>query len=217
MISALFRYNVCRLVASGDFESMNDAPSDSSVPPQNQPPVSRRVIWRFVNDLFRLPWAHKSILLVAAGIAGFGWVHYFSQASVTPPPTTPAVQNGGASDSNASTPATNPDQTLQARLAPYARRVGGAVLLGFVFGWAFRTFVKIMATFSLLVIGLLTTASYFHIVNVDFTTAAEQKYKDSSAWVSDQAGRVYDAALAHLHSTGGGLIGAYLGFRKKTI
>jgi hypothetical protein len=51
---------------------------------------------------------------------------------------------------------------------------------------------------------------------VDFT-AAQKKYKDTSSWVTDQAGRLRDAAKTHIHSTVGGALGLFIGVRKKNI
>jgi uncharacterized membrane protein (Fun14 family) len=166
---------------------MSNPPADVSRAEPTPPPPKRHVAGRFFFDLFRLPLAHKSILVIALGLLGYGWVHYFADAGT------------------------------QDYWGQLARRVGGSVLIGFVVGWAFRTFVKIMAAGTLVCVGLLSASSYFHVMNVDFTSAAEQKYKDASAWMSDQGTRVYDGVLKHLHSTGGALVGAYVGFRKKII
>jgi len=185
---------------------------------ESPPPAKRHVFRRFFTDLFRLPRTYKGILLFAAAIAGLGWIHYFYQPAAQVPSPSPAFANhepaAASTDANSTA---QPQHSIQSYLASLGRRVGASVLLGYVIGWIFRTFLKIMATGTLLLAGLLTAASYFRVLNVDFTAVAEQKYKDSSAWITDQADRLRDAALAHLHSTSGGAIGAFLGFRKKTV
>ena len=79
----------------------------------------------------------------------------------------------------------------------------------------FRTFVKAMASITAVVLGGLVLLSYFNVMNIDLT-AARNNYKDASSWVTDQAGRLRDSAEGHIHSTLGGALGLFIGWRKKT-
>jgi uncharacterized membrane protein (Fun14 family) len=176
--------------------------------------VRPNLVWRFTRDLFYLPWAHKSILGLALVMCVYGWIHLgyrtatASSAGPTTMQSTDSVENPQGNSPGNSNVATI--------IAPFARRVGGSIMLGYVIGWAFRTFLKIMASVTALAIGLLALLSYFHVMNVDMTWA-QKEYGSASAWITDQAGKVRDGAMAHVHSTGGGVLGAFLGLRKKTV
>jgi uncharacterized membrane protein (Fun14 family) len=89
-------------------------------------------------------------------------------------------------------------------------------LLGFIIGWLFRAFIRITAAVTAVGIGALALLSYFHIMNVDLT-AAENKTTQTSAWLTDQGGRLRDAAFAHVHSTLGGAVGMFMGVRRRKI
>ncbi len=160
-----------------------------------------------MRDLIQMPRWHKGVLGTALAIVLLGWAHrgYHALADSNLPPTSAAGIQQPA-------PTTQPAPSL---LASWARRAGASVLLGFLVGWLFRTFVKIMASITTLVLGGLVLLSYFNVMNIDFS-AAENKYKDTSSWVTDQAGRLRDSATGHIHSTLGGALGLFIGWRKKT-
>ena len=52
------------------------------------------------------------------------------------------------------------------------------------------------------------------VLNIDLSTARE-KYGSALHWLGDQAARLKDMAVAHLPSSGGGTVGAWLGFRRR--
>jgi uncharacterized membrane protein (Fun14 family) len=182
----------------------------SSNPPSNISTgrrTARSIFFQFVSDLIQMPRWHKGVLGTALAIVLLGWAHrgYHAIADSNLPPIS-------ATGIQQPTPTTQPAPSL---LAGWARRVGASVLLGFLVGWVFRTFLKIMSSITALVLGTLILLSYFNVMNIDFT-AAENKYKDTSSWVTDQAGRLRDSATGHIHSTLGGALGIFIGWRKKT-
>jgi uncharacterized membrane protein (Fun14 family) len=121
------------------------------------------------------------------------------------------------SDSSGQAPApepTPPPPTLQERLSPAAIRSGLGLIGGFIIGWAFRAFLKMMSIITFLIAAIFVGLSYFNVLNVDFT-AAETKVKSSSAWVSDQASRAKDAAMSHIPGSAVSVVGLWLGFRRK--
>ena len=89
-----------------------------------------------------------------------------------------------------------------------------SVLAGFVLGWLFRAFLKTMAFFLMLAIAALAALSYFGVLNVDFTSAREH-YASALHWLGDQSSRLKDLIISHLPSSGGGALGAFLGFRRR--
>ena len=182
--------------------------SEQSYPDSTTAAKARSVAWRFVRDVWMRPRWHRVVLLLAALGAGMGWAHWGLTAATTSSATTaPAVTVRSVP------PAPPPSSPF---FAPLARRVGGSILVGFIIGWMFRTFVRLMSALTALAVGSLTLLSYFHIMNVDLT-AAENKTSQASAWVTDQAGRLRDAALAHVHSTIGSAVGLFMGIRRPRI
>jgi uncharacterized membrane protein (Fun14 family) len=106
-------------------------------------------------------------------------------------------------------------QPSPSALAEWSRRAGASVILGFLIGWIFRTFTKIMALISALVLGGILAVSWFDIANVDLIVA-RRAYKDTSSWVMGEANKLRHAAMGHVHSTVGGALGIFMGVRKKT-
>jgi uncharacterized membrane protein (Fun14 family) len=170
----------------------------SSNPPSNISTgrrTAKAIFVQFARDLIQMPRWHKGVLGTALAIVLLGWAHrgYHALADSNLPPTS-------AAGIHQPTPTTQPAPSL---------------LAGFLVGWIFRTFLKIMASITTLVLGGLVLLSYFNVMNIDFT-AAENKYRDTSSWVTDQAGRLRDSAAGHIHSTLGGALGLFIGWRKKT-
>ena len=163
--------------------------------PNSPPPIrtinARSLLAKFFRDLIYMPRWHKGVLGVAAATLVLGWLHLGYRTMATTQPSEPSA------------------------LGSWARRVGTAVLIGFLVGWIFRTFLKIMASITALVLGAIVLLSYFNVSNVDLT-AAKTTYKDTSSWVTDQAGRLRTAAMSHVHSTLGTALGLFIGARKKT-
>jgi len=72
-----------------------------------------------------------------------------------------------------------------------------------------------MASITTLVLGAMIALSYFNFTNIDLS-AVKKEYKDTSTWLTDQAAVLRRDALAHIHSTVGGMLGLFVGSRKKT-
>jgi uncharacterized membrane protein (Fun14 family) len=151
-----------------------------------------------------MPRWHKGVLGAALGVLLIGWGHLGYRAI--------ASGNSNSAGGVQNAPATQPSASP---LGAWSRRLGASVLVGFLVGWIFRAFVKIMASITALVLSAILLLSYFHIMNVDLT-AAETKYKDTSGWVTGQAGKLRAAAMGHVHSTLGGALGLFMGVRKKS-
>jgi uncharacterized membrane protein (Fun14 family) len=178
--------------------------SQPSAMPSQEPSSGskvRSILIRFVRDVTYMPRWHKSVLGVALLTLVLGWMHLGYHA----------VADSNSPSGVQQTPTTQP---APSGLAGWSRRVGASVLLGFLIGWIFRTFMKVMASITALVLGTIVLLSYFNIANVDLT-AAETKYKDTSSWVTGQAEKLRDAAKGHIHSTLGGALGLFIGIRKK--
>jgi uncharacterized membrane protein (Fun14 family) len=188
----------------------------------------------FAAHVATMPRWHKMVLLLGVVLAiagGIGWLTTRVASdtgtrvtTVNTPPTaqTPAGSSGFVDGRNApadtTTTTTVVTQTeppsLVARLSPNATRIGGSVVAGFVLGWIFRAFVKTMAFFALLAGAALMALSYFGVINVDLSSAREH-YASVMHWLSDQGMRLKDVVIAHLPSSSGGAVGAYLGFRRR--
>jgi uncharacterized membrane protein (Fun14 family) len=166
-------------------------PSDIPSPaPPPSPTNLRSILLRFIRDVTYMPRWHKGVLAASLLTLILGWVHWgFNAVGATTQPAPSA-------------------------LGEWSRRVGGSVVIGFLVGWIFRTFLKLMALITGLVLSGIILLSYFNFTNIDLTRA-EKQYKDSSSWVTDQAGKLKDATMAHVHSTLGGALGIFMGVRKK--
>ncbi len=99
-------------------------------------------------------------------------------------------------------------------LSPRFLSFGASVLAGFLIGWAMRLFVKTTLVIGLSLAAVFGLLSHLRIINVDFTTVQQQTSGDLS-WVSNQASRRKDVAIAHLPVHAGGLPGMSMGFRRR--
>jgi uncharacterized membrane protein (Fun14 family) len=188
-------------------------------------PASRR--GRLADQVARVPpWNRRllwlALLLVAVGVAGQVVARVGSRATAETTETTAApdaphaVRAFGTSDRSAdeSTAATPADQPWWARLSPAMTKVGVSFIVGFLVGWVFRAFLKGMLLLTLVVVGGLFALSYFGVLNIDFT-AARESYDSAMQWLTAQGTRLKDVVMAHLPSSGGGAVGAFLGLRRK--
>ncbi len=98
-------------------------------------------------------------------------------------------------------------------LSPGFLNLGASVIGGFIVGWLLRVFVKTTILVGSLMAMLFGALSYFHIMNVDFTSV-QQHYNTEVAWLTDQAYRLKDMVIAHLPAHAGGLFGIFMGFRR---
>jgi uncharacterized membrane protein (Fun14 family) len=190
----------------------------------------------FFAHLATMPRWHKLVLLVGVGLAiagGIGWmtsraasdngtrVTSTSTSTSTPVQAPPGASKFIGSDTPPAADTTSTTTTIReepptliGRLSPNATRIGGSVVAGFVFGWIFRAFLKTVTFFVLLAGAALLALSYFGVINVDLSSAREH-YASALHWLTDQSARLKDVMLAHLPSSGGGALGAFLGFRRR--
>jgi uncharacterized membrane protein (Fun14 family) len=189
-----------------------------------------------MTHLARMPRWHQVVMLVAVLLAAggsVGWAVTRTAPGQTVPASSPAAARSSAavpgssgfvdSRTTGTTPLA-PDAAADAndttpggwvsRISPHATGVGVSVVAGFLVGWLFRTFLKMMTLFALIVAGLVAALSYFGVLNVDLS-AAKTHYADAVHWLTDQAYRLKDVLAAHLPSSGGGAFGAFLGFRRR--
>jgi uncharacterized membrane protein (Fun14 family) len=196
----------------------------------HQPPVSsprRAPVREFFAHLIEMPRWHKVVLTIAGGLAACGLL---GQASGMVAGSSPAVMRsdapkdapvGGSHAFDTRSTPTSPEPSAEpqtpsmaVRVSPWATRVGLGFVGGFVIGWAFRAFIKLMATITIAGVAILAALSYFNVFNID-TDAAQSKLKSSTGWVSDQATRAKDAAMAHLPGSFASFAGMFVGFRRK--
>ena len=188
-------------------------------------PSRRRPVHEFFVHLVEMPRSHKIVLTLAAVLVICGLAGVITRRATVE--TTKAVSNsnpaptpgrGFVSSDPASTPPapapTPPPPTLTEKLSPTAIRSGLGLIGGFIIGWAFRAFSKMMAMITFLFGAIFIGLSYFNVLNVDFS-AAQTKFKTSSEWVTDQASRAKDAAMSHIPGSAASVVGLWLGFRRK--
>jgi uncharacterized membrane protein (Fun14 family) len=193
----------------------------------------------FFAHLVEMPRSHKIVLTLATLLAACGAAGVVTRKAEVATTATVSSATGSqqqqqqqspsgpsrgfvssdSGSSSASTPAPTPapappPPTLTERISPHAMHVGLGMIGGFVIGWAFRAFLKMMATITFFVAVIFFGLSYFNILNVDFS-AAQTKFKSQTEWVSDQASRAKDAAMTHVPGGASSLIGLWLGFRRK--
>jgi uncharacterized membrane protein (Fun14 family) len=193
---------------------------------------------RFFAHVSAMPVWQKVVLVVAillACLGGSAWAmsHFNGGTKTTTTVTTTAKAPSGArtpagsssfidehstpTPSDSSTTTTTEEkkpQGLIEQFSPATTRIGVSVVAGFVFGWLFRAFLKTMTFFVLIVAALLAGLSYFGVLNVDFS-AAREHYASAVHWLTDQGERLKAVLLSHLPSSGGGALGAYMGFRRR--
>jgi uncharacterized membrane protein (Fun14 family) len=194
--------------------------------------TTERLRWDTAHEHFAahvktMPRWHKAVLVMGVVLAlagGAGWVmgrnegdgkaaRVTTTGSPAPVGSSKFIDDNGAGSSPTSTTGQSAPGMIS-RLSPNATRIGVSVLAGFVLGWLFRAFLKTMAFFLMLAIAILAALSYFGVLNVDFTSAREH-YASALHWLGDQTTRLKDLVISHLPSSGGGALGAFLGFRRR--
>jgi uncharacterized membrane protein (Fun14 family) len=183
----------------------------------------------FLAHLITMPGWHKAVLVVGALLAFGGGIGRIAGATRQPANAPASQPQQSATDAPKSSfagdstpPAADkpleaqrePDGSLLIRLSPHAMAIGLSLVAGFLIAWVFRAFLKTMALLALVVTGGLFALSYFGVLNVDLSSA-KQEYTSVIHWLGDQAGRLKDVAMAHLPSSGGGAVGAWLGLRRR--
>jgi len=167
---------------------------------------------RFISDLFRLPRWQKTILTLALVAVGYGWAHQTYHTLTDPAPAPTQTSSPGP---NSVSPDQSTTSSAPSALARWSRRAGTSLLIAFIVGWVFRTFLKIMSTLTAAIVAAFCLLSYFNIMNIDMT-AVEKKSTTATAWITDQGSRLRHAAMSHVHSTLGGILGLAMGARKRT-
>jgi uncharacterized membrane protein (Fun14 family) len=175
-----------------------------------------------VKHVRTMPRWQKSLLtlatiLLAAGLAGQ------AMALAKPKPQTATSSSGPPANARGIVTTEKPadqsaapaEKAWYEKLSPHATRIGLTFLVGFIVGWAFRAFLKMMLMISVLAAAIFAGLSYFNVMNVDMSKA-EQKYESSKAWLTDQAWRLKDAVQSHLPSSGASALGLFVGFRRKS-
>jgi uncharacterized membrane protein (Fun14 family) len=188
--------------------------------PINKPSLSRR----FLQHILHMPAWHRWVLLgaIAFGVIGtIGRVRQFT----APTPAPQSVSKGGVmstphsgfADTDSAPDATATTTTpVPWYLSPRFLSIGGSVLSGFLIGWAMRVFVKTTLLVGLAISAVIGGLSYFHVMNVDLTSV-QQKYNGDVSWLTDQASRLKDVAIAHIPVHAGGLFGMFMGFRRPRL
>ena len=176
----------------------------------------------FLTHLRLMPGWHKVVILLAGVLAVMGTVGQIvtktgGDAQVHVSTGTPSGSSGfvNGADSGAS------DQPQPVGsiggLSPHATRIGLSVVLGFVIGWLFRAFLKTMAFLALLIGGGIWLLAHFNILHIgdENLEAFKEKSGAAASWLGAQASHFKDVAIAHLPSSGGGALGAFMGFRRR--
>ncbi len=172
--------------------------------------VNPTFLTKTVAHLWNMHHWQRGVLAIAVLLFGAGTVGKFTGNSNNQ--NTVAVSTDTPDTTSTSSP--QPKPTAIQAMSPWAMRVGGSMLGGFLLGFALRTFVRITAALLALGLSVFMLLSYFNVMNVDLTSA-ENKYKSSIEWLDDQANRLENAAKSHLPSSGSGAVGIFAGFRRK--
>ncbi|MGN6625066.1 MAG: FUN14 domain-containing protein [Tepidisphaeraceae bacterium] len=158
------------------------------------------------------------LVLGLVGLAGvvWSWAHPSSTTTVTTTTVhTPEGARGFAGDAPAeSETTTTTDQSWTGWFSGHGARLGFGFVGGFLIGFVFRAFLKIMTLITLLVVGGLAALSYFHVLNIDFS-AAHRAWASNADWITTEAGKLKDLFIAHLPSTTSGTAGVFFGLRRK--
>ncbi|MGN6503977.1 MAG: FUN14 domain-containing protein [Tepidisphaeraceae bacterium] len=159
------------------------------------------------------------LVLGLVGLAGVVWSWAHPSSTTTTVTTTtvhaPEGARGFAGDAPAeSETTTTTDQSWTGWFSGHGARLGFGFVGGFLIGFVFRAFLKIMTLITLLVVGGLAALSYFHVLNIDFS-AAHRAWASNADWITTEAGKLKDLLIAHLPSTTSGTAGVFFGLRRK--
>lgn len=105
-----------------------------------------------------------------------------------------------------------PPSQLQ-RMAPQLTRIGGSFLVAMILGTIFRMFIKTAAIVTVAAAGLFFLLTYYNVLEID-TAGMQAQYKSAAGWVSAQAGRLKDVALAFLPSSTSAAAGFFVGLKR---
>jgi uncharacterized membrane protein (Fun14 family) len=167
----------------------------------------------FLTHCAVMPGWHKAVILLAALLAVAGLAGTLYARSSTPATSAPDKQATASAMSLGSI----------IRLSTPAMMIGASVLVGFIGGWFFRAYLLVGAGVALLGLAGVFALSHFGILHLGATGAADAhaasggKAAGASGGVggfTQYAVQLKDVALAHLPSTGSGIVAAFLGFRR---
>jgi uncharacterized membrane protein (Fun14 family) len=175
-----------------------------------------------LNHLLVMPKLHKKVLAVAVLLAGGGTVGQISAymspssdvnqtLSVTTPANAPA--NSVVADGSSAQPALAPaaDRSITERVSPVAQKLGFGFIAGFLIGWVFRAFIKIMSLITMVGVAIFAGLSY---LNVDMS-AIKTKFESGMGWATQQGEELADKAAKRLPGSAAGVTGLFFGFKRK--
>ncbi len=177
----------------------------------------------FLTHLAIMPAWHKAVILIGGLLAVLGTVGQIAakvggdaHVRVTTGSVPTAANGSKLVDDNQPAKSDQPTGSLSV-LSPHATRIGLSIVLGFVIGWLFRAFLKTMALFAIVVGGTIWLLAHFDILhlgdaNID---AIREKTAGAASWLGVKGSHLKELAIAHLPSSGGGTLGAFLGLRRR--
>lgn len=186
-------------------------------------PARPSTLKSFFNHLIVMPKLHKKLLAAALLLAGGGTAGqistYFaedSQASMTTPATMPADAPGNSMVAQGSSevlpsPLPASDPTITQRVSPVAQKLGFGFIAGFLIGWVFRAFVKIMSLITMAGVALFAGLAYF---DVDMSSM-KVKFESGMGWATKQGEELADKAMKRLPGSAAGVTGMFFGFKRK--
>jgi len=176
-----------------------------------------------IQHLRRLSPFQIKLLSTAFAIGVVGFVIYAAAELGRPDlpkakaPSVQAANSGFVDTDNSgrdSTTDSAPAETWTGWFGGKGAKLGFGFVGGFIIGFIFRTFVKMMTLITFVFVGILAALNYFHILNIDFT-AVHRAYENNADWINDQAMRLKDLLVAHLPSTTTGAAGVWFGTRRR--
>lgn len=185
--------------------------------PAARRPTRREHLANHAKNVAPFQWKLLAIFL-AIGLVGAGIYVY---AAVTHQPAASAVHTPdgasgflGGSGATAEPVATSAGDSWTGWFGAKTSTLGFGFAGGFIIGFIFRAFLKLMTLITLLVGGGLFALSYFFKVNIDFSQV-QHAWDTNSQWLTEQATRLKDVAINHLPSSSGGAAGVFFGLRRR--
>jgi len=153
-----------------------------------------------------------ALLLVIGGVVGWGWARSKAfPSSVSVPPagsgSATALSEQGVGDQR------EVELPLVGKVSVHALKIGASVVGGFIVGWLLRAFIKLMLLVVLAIVLMVLGVLYFTGHNLDLSGVREH-YPTALVWLSDQGVQALKTLWHQFPSTGGGAVGAFLGFRR---
>jgi uncharacterized membrane protein (Fun14 family) len=148
-------------------------------------------------QLATMPGWHRAVLSLATLVAVVGAAGWVVGAVAS---RTTEAQVAGADDAATAPggrllpsgsperppPSAAPEPSTMQRLSPLMMRTGASLLVGFIAGFLFRAFIKMMTLVTLLIGGTFFVLTYLGIVDFDLT-AARNSYQNATHWLREHA------------------------------